>query len=98
MNLYSLVASNYFKKKYKKIVQSQELKKALQKTLVQLENNPFYTGLKTHKVISLATNSVEFSSRVTGDIRVIWNFSDGQLNIIDLLDIGGHDGKNGVYK
>jgi len=98
MDAYALIASIYFKKKYKKIVQTANLKKAVQKTLIQLETDPFYTGLKTHKVISLATNSVEFSSRVTGDIRIIWNFSDGKINIIELLDLGGYDGKNGVYK
>jgi mRNA-degrading endonuclease YafQ of YafQ-DinJ toxin-antitoxin module len=39
-----------------------------------------------------------YSSSISGDLRIIWEFSENEINIIDLLDIGGHSGSKSVYK
>ena len=39
-----------------------------------------------------------FSSRVTGNIRIVWDYSENEINVIDVFDIGGHEGKDKVYK
>lgn len=50
--------------------------------------DPFHPTLRSHKVTAKIKNSV-YSSRVTGDIRIIWEFR-GE-DIIVTLDLGGHD-------
>jgi hypothetical protein len=62
-----------------------------------LKINPFSLSLKTHKVINKSSDLV-FSSKATGDIRIIWNFSENEVHVIDILDIGGHEGCDKVYK
>lgn len=85
-------------RKAKKLIKkNNSLKCYIQKTLTRLEANPFNSVLKTHLVIR--KNGKEgFSSCVTGDIRIVWEFEDRRAIIIDLVDIGGHSGKNKVYK
>ncbi len=39
-----------------------------------------------------------FSSRVNSDLRIIWDYSNNIPQVLDLIDIGGHSGKNKVYK
>ena len=94
---YKLSPTLYFKRKYLKLIkQNQDLKVRLIKTFELLKINPFLPNLRTHKVDSKIKNGV-FSSRVTGDLRIIWEFSDTVVEVLDLLDIGGHDGNSGVY-
>ena len=48
-----------------------------------------------------------FSSSVTGDIRIIWRYLDEniksktieilEIQVLELLDIGGHSGGKSVY-
>ena len=38
-----------------------------------------------------------YSSFISGDIRIIWEFSNGSLHIL-VLNIGGHSGTNNVYR
>jgi len=63
--------------------------------LEQLENDPFYKGLYTHKVRS-KNYGIAFSSRVTGNIRIIWSFIEGNTVIL-ALTVGGHSGGRAVY-
>ncbi len=65
-------------------------------TFEYLQVNPFLSNLKTHKVNSKIKKGV-FSSRISGDIRIIWEFSETKVEVLDLLDIGGHSGSKGVY-
>jgi mRNA-degrading endonuclease YafQ of YafQ-DinJ toxin-antitoxin module len=37
-----------------------------------------------------------YSSRITKDLRVLWDFSENRLVII-IIDIGGHEGSKAVY-
>lgn len=60
-----------------------------------LEENPFNSRLDTHSVRISVLGKV-YSSRVTGDIRIIWFFlNEGE---IVLYRIGGHSGGSNVYR
>jgi mRNA-degrading endonuclease YafQ of YafQ-DinJ toxin-antitoxin module len=61
-----------------------------------VSENPFIPELHTHKVISKEFGSA-FSSRVNGDIRIIWNYDKFGVMTILLLDLGGHSGFGRVY-
>lgn len=61
-----------------------------------LSRYPFFVTLKTHKV-STKIWGTAYSSRVTNDLRVIWKFDKDKITIM-FLQIGGHSGKNSVYK
>ncbi len=62
-----------------------------------LQEQPFSRLLQTHKVIDV-NGQTSFSSRIDGNLRVIWRFNKEKVEIIDLIDIGGHSGKRKVYK
>lgn len=95
---YGLSPTSYFKKKYVKLVkQNTELKLKIVNVFKILQINPFAPTLKTHKVDSKVKNNV-FSSSISGDLRIIWEFSNGKIDVLDLLDIGGHSGSGKVYK
>ena len=61
----------------------------------RLSYNPFYPSLKTHSV-DIASLGKVYSSRVTGDIRIVWAFKEDL--IIVLYRVGGHSGGSNVYK
>jgi mRNA-degrading endonuclease YafQ of YafQ-DinJ toxin-antitoxin module len=89
--------SKFLKKEKKLTKKNPKLRKTIDKATDLLAMNPNNTALKSHKVIGIDSVPA-FSSRVTSDIRIIWDFSKDQLRVIDLIDIGGHYGKNKVYK
>ena len=62
----------------------------------QLEENPKYPVLRTHKVID--TDGLEaFSSYVIDDLRIILDYANDEVDLLDLINVGGHSGrKNGV--
>jgi mRNA-degrading endonuclease YafQ of YafQ-DinJ toxin-antitoxin module len=87
-----------YKPRYKKIVKNDEkLKHKISKTLRLLANNPKHRSLKSHKV-NTKHYGYRWSSWVTGDIRVIWDFDQEGKLIILVLSIGKHSGKFKVYK
>lgn len=73
------------------------LNKRLKATLQKLAFNPTHPSLHSHKVNTLA-HGQRWSSSVTGDIRIIWDYDSENRLIILLLDIGGHSGTYNVYK
>lgn len=96
--MYKLFPSENFKRQYKKLTDKNfALKNKVIKTFEYLQQNPFLPQLKSHKVESKNCGK-RFSSSVTGDIRIIWDFSDNEVNVLDLFDLGGHFGGNKVYK
>jgi mRNA-degrading endonuclease YafQ of YafQ-DinJ toxin-antitoxin module len=96
MNKYSIVSTSDFEKSFMKLTaRNAQLAQRIRKTVHQLSENPFHIGLKTHKVLSRNFGE-KYSSRVTGDLRIIWKFEHNKL-IIAMLDLGGHDA-GGVYK
>ena len=81
--------SDGFKKQYKKLIKNnQVLEKRIDIALAELLTNP---EAVSHKV------GDAWSCRVTGDIRIIWEHKDGELTLL-LIKIGGHSGKNSVYR
>ena len=96
--MFKLNFKKTFLKKVKKFSEkNKNLKKLIIKTLSGLEENPFSLNLKSHKIIR-KNGSLAFSSKVNGDIRIIWKFKNKRAIILDIIDIGGHSGKNKVYK
>ena len=91
---YIIESDKYFVKKYKKLTaKNPQIKKLAEKAIIDLSQNPKNPSLGSHKV-----NSPKFgncvSSRVTGDIRIIWRYKDQnklEIEILELIDIGGHD-------
>ncbi len=95
--MYRLVSTKPFDKDFKDLTKkNKELKERIVKAFQLLKRDPFYESLKTHKV-STKIFGQRYSSWVTGDIRIIWDFyEEGTLTII-LLDIGKHSGARKVY-
>jgi mRNA-degrading endonuclease YafQ of YafQ-DinJ toxin-antitoxin module len=96
--MYELKPTKYFSKKLQKFLkQNQALKSKISESFKLLEADPTTSKLRTHKV-----NTPKFgeanSSRVTGDIRIIWIYGQNkEVKILELIDIGGHSGNRGVY-
>ncbi|MEI6728828.1 MAG: type II toxin-antitoxin system mRNA interferase toxin, RelE/StbE family [bacterium] len=98
MNQYRLIPRDHFKRKYTKLVKNNShFRNRIQEVFEVLMINPFFPSLKTHKVNTKIKKGV-YSSSISGDLRIIWEFNENEINIIDLLDIGGHSGSKGVYK
>jgi mRNA-degrading endonuclease YafQ of YafQ-DinJ toxin-antitoxin module len=71
------------------------LLKRFQLAFEKLIDDQFSPTLRTHKVISKSFGTV-YSSRVTGDIRIIWNYHQDQIVILVYM-VGSHSGKKAVY-
>lgn len=96
--MYQLAPSRYFLKKSKKFVKNNHRhQQKLAHALKTLTENPFSLSLKTHRVSHKIAGKA-FSSWVTGDIRVIWDFTQEDREVILLINLGGHSGKNKVYR
>lgn len=94
---YHLEFTKKVAKKYKKLTTKNiQLQEKIQEILKVLVDDPFRSKLKTHKV-QITNYGIVYSSSVTKDIRIIWEFEKGK-EIIILLDIGGHSGGKSVYK
>ncbi len=96
--MFTLVFTKNFDGTYKQITKdNKELEKKIRKALHFLEQDPFYSSLKTHKANTKSFGE-KWSSWATGDIRIIWDYDSENRLIILLLDIGGHSGIHKVYK
>jgi mRNA interferase YafQ len=97
--MYKFKISKLFEKKVKKLTtKNEELKMLILAKLELLALDPFNITLKSHKVHASKISQKVYSSSINGNIRIIWDFDNEEINIIELLSIGGHDGKDGVYK
>lgn len=97
--MFTIRFQDYANKKAKKLVNKNKLLvEKISKCLIRLKNNPFDPPLNTHKVNS-KNFGFKYSSSITADLRFIWDFDESseELEIIEILDIGGHTGKNSVY-
>jgi mRNA-degrading endonuclease YafQ of YafQ-DinJ toxin-antitoxin module len=80
--------SEYFKKQYQKLIKNNpNLERRIDTALLKLVKNPESVS---HKVGEF------WSCRVTGDLRIIWEYKKGELVLV-LLKIGGHSGSSSVY-
>ncbi|MBT6842901.1 MAG: plasmid stabilization protein [Candidatus Melainabacteria bacterium] len=94
--MYKLIFTKPFDRDLRKFCKNREqLINRIEKVLDILQADPFHEILRTHKVNS-KNHGTAFSSRINGDLRIIWNFSQDKIQIF-LLDIGGHSGKDKVY-
>jgi mRNA-degrading endonuclease YafQ of YafQ-DinJ toxin-antitoxin module len=89
--MFTLIPSSKFTRELKKLVKSQKkLRAKIDKVFDKLSDNPQDPKLGSHKV-HLTVYGEVWSSAVTGDIRIIWNYNqNGEIEII-LINIGGHD-------
>ena len=96
--MYKIDTQPTFERSYLKLAdKNPELIKRIGKTLKLLKANPNYPSLKSHK-IQTPDFRERWSSRVTGDIRLIWDFDEENNLVILVLDIGGHSGGGKVYR
>ncbi|ACK64747.1 addiction module toxin, RelE/StbE family [Rippkaea orientalis PCC 8801] len=88
-----LVADRSFKRAFKRLVKKDnQLHDKILRILDILEENPFTTSLKSHKL----TGNLEgyWSCSVSYDCRIIFTFSqdnESKETLIVLVDIGSHD-------
>ncbi len=95
--MYKINIKPSFDKSYKKLVKkNDELKIKIQKIFELLAEDPKYPSLHSHKV-QTPDFGEKWSSRVSGDIRIIWDFDENNNLVILVLDIGGHSGGGKVY-
>lgn len=93
---YKVQTTQKFERSLKKIIKKDKnLSRLIIETLKKLGKSPFSQGLNTHKVQSRKYGIV-YSSKVTGDIRILWVL-DKNETIIITLTVGGHSGNNSVY-
>lgn len=96
--MYTLRATYPFRKSYQKIVSSDKLlQKRIKKALLLLSQNPFYPSLRSHRA-NTRKFGIKWSSFVTGDVRIIWDFDKEENLVLLILDIGKHSGKYRVYQ
>ncbi|MBI4225895.1 hypothetical protein HY612_02170 [Candidatus Roizmanbacteria bacterium] len=96
--MYKLNFTEPFEKNYLKLLRKERtLIKKVDKVLKHLQENPFYPSLKSHKT-DTRNYGIRWSSWVTGDIRIIWDFDEERILTIILLDIGKHSGSKKIYK
>ena len=94
----SINSSTSFIRQFKRITKNNiRLRNEIIETIELLKIDPFSSILKSHKV-NATIGGTRWSSRVTGDVRIIWDFNNDDIHIIELLDVGGHSGSNKVYK
>ena len=86
-----------FDRSYKKLSKKNPLLTSIVPKIVKkIRRDPFEKSLHTHKVIS-RNHGLVYSSRITKDLRILW-IEENRGIVILLLDMGGHSGKNKVYK
>ena len=71
--------------------------KRTEKALKLLKKDPFYPSLKSHKV-NTRNFGEKWSSRVAGDLRIIWDFNEKEKRIIILSAITKHSGSHREYR
>lgn len=96
--MYKLVFAENFWRRYKQLTKKNpKLKGKIVKTFKLLSQDPKNPVLKSHKVATRRFGE-RWAAKVTGDIRIIWDYGkDKQLTIL-VLSLGSHSGKRKVYK
>lgn len=96
--MYQIKQSKSFTKSLKKLVKLHRIDvDKINDIFFLLAKDPFAKSLKTHKVNS-KNHGMQYSSRIDGDLRLIWNFDSENNLVIIIADIGGHSGSSKVYK
>ncbi len=82
---------NSVKKIHKKIKSDPTLEKNLNNAIRKLMNDPHDPSLDSHKVHLKKDGKEYFASDITGDYRILWQYSSQNEKEIELIDIGIHD-------
>lgn len=96
--MFALKPKPRFRRKLRKLLKKDPaLSERVQVVLNKLKDDPRNPSLGSHKV-STWDSKPAFSVEVTGDLRVTWRYSQGEENVLELVDIGGHSGSKKVYR
>lgn len=96
--MHALHFASTFAPTYKTLIKNnQELEKRTEKALRLLKNDPSYPSLKSHKV-NTRNFGEKWSSWITGDLRIIWDFDPEEKMRIILFAIATHTGIHREYK
>lgn len=95
--MYRLVITDTFWSKYRLLVKAPFLKKKVVKSLKLLAENPRYPSLHSHKVLTKHFGE-KWSSKLTGNLRVIWDYNQDKELTILVLTLGSHTGKHKIYQ
>ena len=76
---------------------NETLNKRIKVTLQNLALNPAHPSLQSHKV-NTRNYGIRWSSWVTGDLRIVWDYDGEQRLVLIVLDIGTHSGADKLYK
>ncbi|MFZ2152624.1 MAG: hypothetical protein WAV41_01020 [Microgenomates group bacterium] len=94
----NLLFSKIFLQKQQKLAKTDhQLAQKVYRVLQILETDPKNLSLHSHKV-STKNFGTAWSSSVTGDIRIIWNYDSQNNLVIFIPTLGSHSGKDKVYK
>lgn len=74
-----------------------EKEKRTKKAIKLMRTDPFYPSLKSHKV-NTRNFGERWSSWITGNLRIIWDFDTEKQLVILLLAITKHSGGHKEYK
>ena len=97
MSGYEIRETRHFQRMYKKLVKRDRLlAKKIEDVVVGLSENPFQERLRTHRANTKLFGR-RWSSRVSGDLRIVWDFVEGKTVIL-AITLGGHGGGRAVYK
>ena len=95
---YILRFTEKYKTKFEKITKRDiKIKNKIIKVQELLSLDPHNPILQSHKV-SAVNYGLSWSSRITGDLRIIWNYDLNQNLVILVLTLGSHSGNDKVYK
>ena len=98
MKNHSLIFSKLFLRKIQKLSKIDiKLARKVDKVLQLLQIDPGNPSLHSHRV-NAKNIGPSWSSSVTGDIRIIWNYDQRNKPIILILTLGSHSGNDKVYK
>lgn len=96
--MHGLVHTKTFDDSYDKTIKGDpKAEKRATKALNLLQQDPFHPSLNSHKVNTRSFGK-RWSSWITGDLRIIWDFDKMEKQIILLFAITKHSGSHREYK
>ena len=96
--MYTPVSTPTYDEAYKKLIKGNQKKEKKAKKAVKLMRiDPFYPSLKSHKV-NTRNFGQKWSSWISGDLRIIWDFDPAEKMRIILFAIVTHTGTHREYK
>lgn len=96
--MYMLLFTNSFPPTYKTLIKGHKVyEKRTNKTLKLLKVDPLYPSLNSHKVDTRHFGK-KWSSWISGDLRIIWDFDKEVKMRIFIFAIVTHSGSHKEYK